>query len=118
MVVYATTRQDRSHGRGDLGDLADEVARQIDGVRADVAENAGPGLCGNEPPGAGISVPGPRLEVAQPEVDHLAELAGLEQLARKPDRRHEAVVESAQVPCAGPLGLLPQPVRLVGRQPE
>ena len=48
----------------------------------------------------------------------LAELAGVDQLAREPHGRHEAVVERAQVLDAGRRDALPDLVALVGVAPE
>ena len=56
-----------------------------------------PRLVGLEAPGVEARVVAPVLEVAAAEVPDLAELAGLDQLARQPHRRHEAVVEAAEV---------------------
>ena len=47
-------------------------------------------------------------------MDDVAELAGLEQLPRKRDRRHKPVVEAAEVLDARPRRLLPDLVRLAG----
>ena len=61
-----------------------------------------------EPASSGVEAPrverrvvGPVLEVAAAEVPDLAELAGLDHLAREADGRHEAVVERAEVLDAG-----------------
>ena len=90
------------HEGGHLGghalDLADEVAGHVDHVRGEVAERAAAGLGGIEAPHAlARGVGAPRLPVGAAEVVHLAELARLEDLARAPHGRHEAVVERAHV---------------------
>ena len=61
-----------------------------------------------EPASLGIEAPrverrivAPVLQVAAAEVADLPQLARLDHLAREPDRRHEAVVERAQVLDAG-----------------
>src|SRR5205085_223804 len=118
VIVDRAAGHDRAHVGRHGDDLADEVAREVDHVRAEVAERAGPGLRGVEAPEAGIRVPAPRLEVTRAEVDDLAELAGVEELAREADGGDEAVVEAAQVADAGALGLLPQLVRLRRGEPE
>ena len=74
-----------------------------------------------EPGGVGVEAPrverrvvAPVLEVAAAEVPHLAELAGLDHLAREPHGRDEAVVERAHVLDARGGDLLPDLVALVG----
>ena len=67
----------------DLVDLADEVAREVDDVRGEVAERARPAAAPVEAPHLGIGV-APVLEVAAAEVADVAELAGVDQLAREP----------------------------------
>ena len=99
---------------GDRRDLADEEAREIDHVRAEVAEGARSRLLGLEAPRGEGRVVAPVLEVAAAEVADLAELAGLDQLAGQPHRRHEAVVEAAQVLDARRRHALPDLVALVG----
>src|SRR5439155_11356578 len=118
VVVHLPAGDDRAHARRDGDDLADEVARQVDDVGAEVAEGAGSGPGGIEPPEGRVRAPAPRLQVAGAEVDDLAELAGLEQLAREPDGGDEAVVEAAHVLYACTLGRSPYFVRLGGAQPE
>ena len=56
----------------------------------------------------------PVLQVAAAEVADLAELAGLDHLAREPHGGDEAVVEAAEVLDAGRLDALPDVVALVG----
>ena len=95
----------RLEGRGVRGhrvDLADEVAGEVDHVRAEVAERARPGGRLVEAPEVGVGG-APLLQVGAAEVVDLAELAGLDHLARQPHRRHEAVVERAHVLDAGGL---------------
>ena len=111
-VVDAPPGQERVDEPGDRGDLADEEAGEVDDVGAEVAERAGAGLVGLEPPGVEARVVAPVLEVAAAEVADLAELAGLDQLPRQPHRRHEAVVEAAEVLDARRLDALPDLVAL------
>ena len=59
------------HGR----DLADEEPREVDHVRAEVAERAGARLVGIEAPRVERRIVAPVLEVAAAEVPDLAELA-------------------------------------------
>src|SRR5205085_11532796 len=101
---------ERRHGR----DLADEVAGEVDDVGAEVAERARAGLVGMEAPGVERRVVAPVLEVAAAEVTDLAQLARLDQLAREAYRRHEAVVERAQVLDARRGDLLPDSMALLG----
>ena len=96
-VVHLAARHERRERRRDRGDLADEVARQVDHVRAEVTERARARLVAAEAPGVG-GRRAPVLEVAAAEVVDLAELARLDQLPGEPHRRHEAVVERAS--CA------------------
>ena len=51
-------------------------------------------------------------------MDDLAELSGLHELAREPDRRDEAVVEAGGVDDSRVLGRAPHRVRLVGCERE
>ena len=60
-----------------------------------------PAASGVEAPRVERRVVAPVLEVAAAEVAHLAELAGLDHLAREPHGRDEAVVEGAHVLDAG-----------------
>ena len=93
-------------------DLADQVAGQVDDVRAEVAERARtrrPSLSKRQSVVVGGA---PLLQVGAAEVGDLAELAGLDDLAGEPDGRHEAVVEGAHVLDAGGLDALPGLVRL------
>ena len=113
-VVDAPAGQEGVHEAGDGRDLADEEARQVDDVRAEVAERARARLVGLEAPGVEARVVAPVLQVAAAEVADLAELAGLDQLAREPHRRHEAVVEAAEVLDARRLDALPDLVALGG----
>ena len=77
-------------------DLADEVAREVDDVRGEVAERARARARRVEAPDL-VGRVAPVLEVAAAEVPEVAELAGLDQLPREPDGRDEAVVERAHV---------------------
>ena len=113
-VVDAPARQEGADEPGDGRDLADEEPRQVDDVGAEVAERAGPRLVRLEAPGVQRGIVAPVLEVAPAEVADLAELAGVDQLARQPHRRHEAVVEAAQVLDAGGRHALPDLVALGG----
>ena len=85
-------------------------------MRAEVAERAGAGLVRLEAPGVEARIVAPVLQVAAAEVADLAELAGVDQLARQPHRGHEAVVEAAEVLDAGRRDALPDLVAL-GRIP-
>ena len=82
-------------------------------MRAEVAECARSRLLGLEAPRGEGRVVAPVLEVAAAEVADLAELAGLDQLAGQPHRRHEAVVEAAQMLDARRGHALPDLVALV-----
>src|SRR5207249_5151182 len=110
-------RLERPRRRRDRLDLADEVAPEVDHVRAEVAERTGAGGGLLEAPDLVVDRP-PLLQVAAAEVVELAELAGLDQLAGEPNRRHEAVVERAHVDDAGRRNALPQVVALVGGAAE
>ena len=92
-------------------------ARSID-VRAEVAERARAGLVRVEAPRVERRIVAPVLEVAAAEMPDLAELAGVDHLAREPDRRHEAVVEGAEMLDAGRRDPPPDLVALVGVAPE
>ena len=76
--VDEARRRSRSRRRG---------TAQVDDVGAEVAERAGAGLVRLEAPGVEARVVAPVLQVAAAEVADLAELAGLDQLARQPHRR-------------------------------
>ena len=114
-VVDLAAGEERLDERRHRRDLADEGPRQVDDVRAEVAERARARLVGVEAPGVERRVVAPVLEVAAAEVPDLAELARLDHLAREPDRRDEAVVERAEVLDAGRRDALPDLVALVGR---
>ena len=118
MVVDVPPGHERANRGRHRRDLADQVAREVDDVRAEVAERAGPGLGRIEAPRALVRIPAPGLEVTRPEMDDVAELSGVEELADEAHGGHEAVVEPAHVHDAGPLGLLPHPVRLLRRETE
>ena len=65
----------------DRVDLADQVAREVDHVRAEVAEGARAGDVLVEPPDhREVGVDDPLLQVAPAEVEDLAELAGVDDL--------------------------------------
>ena len=81
------------HGRR----LAVQEPREVDDVRHQVAECARACGVGIEPPRVERRVVAPVLQVAAAEVADLPELAGVDHLARQPDRRDEPVVERAQV---------------------
>ncbi len=98
-------------------DLADEVAREVDDVGREVAERPRAGGRAVEAPDLGGRV-APVLQVAAAEVTELAELAGVDQLAREAHGRDEAVVERAQVLDAGRRDAAPDLVALVGVAPE
>ncbi len=99
---------------GDGGRLADEVTREVDDVRAEIAERAGTGLLRVEPPARGrLRVDEPRLQVAGAEVADLAKRAVCDQLPRELDGREEAVVEAGHVDDAGALDRRPDRVRLL-----
>ena len=109
---------ERVEEAADLVDLADEVAGEIDHVRAEVAERSrSPPRAASKRQTSSVGV-APVLEVAPAEVPDLAELARLDQLAREAHGRDEAVVERAQVLDAGRRDALPDLVALVGVAPE
>ena len=88
-------------------------------MRADAAERARAGGLPVQPPHLRERRVGdPLLQVAGAEVADPAELARLDQLARQPQRRHEAVVEPAHRRDAGRRHRLPHRVGLVGRAAE
>ena len=93
-VVDLAGREKRVDERGHGGDVADEEAREVDHVGAEVAERARPGRRGVEAPRVERRVVAPVLEVAAAEVADLAELAGLDHLASEAHGRDEAVVEA------------------------
>ena len=95
-------------------DLAHQVAREVDHVRAEVAERARAGGRALEPPDLVVDV-APLLQVAAAEVVDVAQIARLDHLAREPHGRHEAVVEGAHVLDACGCHPLPDVVALVGR---
>ena len=81
-------------------------------MRAQVAERAGPCEPLLEAPDLGVGR-APFLQVAPAEVMDVAEVVGLEHLAREPHRGDEAVVERAHVHDTGRLHPLPDLVRLL-----
>ncbi len=95
-------------GGADGRQLADEEPRQIDDVRAEVANRAGSRLPSVEPPcHAESGVHEPVLQIAGAEVVDASEATFLDDLAHQPDGGHEAVVEAAHVNDAGSRGRLP-----------
>ena len=117
-VVDLATGEEGVDERRDGGDLADEEAGEVDHVGAEVAERARARRGGVEAPRVERRVVAPVLQVAAAEVADLAELAGLDHLAREPHRRDEAVVERAEVLDARRRDPLPDVVALVGVAPE
>ncbi len=116
-VVDVAAGDERLRDRRHLFDLADQVAREVDHVRAEVAERARPREVLLEAPDVALGR-APLLQIGAAEVLDVAELAGLDDLARQPDRRHEAVVERAHVLDAGRLHALPRLVGLGGVAPQ
>ena len=113
-VVDLSAREERVNERRHGGDVADEEAREIDHVGAEVAECTRTGCGGVEAPRVERRVVAPVLEVAAAEVADLAELARLDHLAGETNGGDEAVVEGAEVldPRCG--DTLPDLVALVG----
>src|SRR5205823_13669354 len=99
---------------GDARDLAVEEAREVDDVGHQVAERTRTGLAGIEPPRVERRVVAPVLEIAAPEMTHLAELSSRDHLARQAHGRDEAVVERAPVLDPGGGDLPPDLVALGG----
>jgi hypothetical protein len=97
----------------DRCDLAVQKACEIDHVRAEIAERAGARLGRVEAPRGERRIVSPVLEIAPAEMPDLPELARLDQLTRKADRRHEAVVERAEVLDTGRGDAAPDLVGLV-----
>src|SRR5205823_7011976 len=117
-VVDLPSRHERLHEPGDRGDLAVQEPREIDHVRAEIAERPRAGLVGIEAPRVEARIVGPVLEVAAAEVPDLPELARLDHLPRQADGRHEAVVEPAEVLDARGGDAAPDLVALAGVAPE
>src|SRR5207249_6471804 len=92
-VVDLAAGQERLREAGDGVNLAGEEAREVDDVRAEVAERARAGFVRMEAPGVERRVVAPVLQVAAAEVPDLPELPGVDHLPRQPHRRDEAVVE-------------------------
>ena len=89
--------------RGNGDRLADQVAREVDDVRAEVGHGTDARLRAVEAPGASLVRPqGGRRREARAEVDEVPELACLDQLPRQANCRQEPQVEAAHVdnPCA------------------
>ena len=85
------------HGR----QLTVQEPRQVDGMGHQIAQRAGACHLAVEPPRVECRVVAPVLQVPGAEVADLAQLAGVDHLARQPHCRHEPVVEAAQVLYAG-----------------
>ena len=113
-VVDLAVRQERLREARHCLDLAVEEAREIDDVGHQVAESARAGFLGMEAPRVERDVVAPVLQIAAAEVAYLAELAGLDHLARETDRRHKAIVERAHVLDAGRGDAAPDVVALAG----
>src|SRR5262249_56518522 len=111
VVVDRAAGDDRAHEPGNGGDLANEVAGEVDDVGAEVADRTGPRLGAVETPDAFVGLPAPALQVGGAEVDDVADPARLDDLARPAHRRDEAVVEGAHVLDARPLDLDPLAMR-------
>jgi hypothetical protein len=91
-------RADRRHP-GDL--VAGQVAGQVDDVRAEVAERAGPGPLGLHPPGhRRVRVGEPVLQVDGAEVAQGADAALLDEPPGQGERGDAAVVEAHHRPGA------------------
>src|SRR5438132_3071557 len=95
-VVHLATADERLHDAGDRTDFTDEVAREVDHMRTEVAERARSRLVRIEAPRVERRVVAPVLQVTASEVADLSECALVDQLAREPHRGDEAVVEPAQ----------------------
>ena len=117
-VVHLATAHECLDDAGDRTDLADEIAREVDHVRTEIAERAGSRLVRIEAPRVERRIVAPVLQVTAAEVADLSECALVDQLAREPHRRDEAVVEPAQMLDAGRGDAAPHLVALVGRPPE
>jgi hypothetical protein len=100
-VVDLATRQKRLHERRHRRDISDQVPREVDHVRAQIAERTGSRLAGMEAPGVQGRVVTPVLQVPPAEVADVAEITGVDDLAGEPHGRDEAVVERAQVSDTG-----------------
>src|SRR6266542_3951567 len=117
-VVDPAPAHERLHEAGNRAELADEVAREVDYVRAEIAERTGARLIGIEAPRVERRVVAPVLQVTAAEMAELAECAVVDQLAREAYRRDEAIVEPAQMLDPGRRDAAPHLVALVGRTPE
>src|SRR5919197_3708405 len=95
-VVDLAAGLERRGERGHRFDLAHEVAGEVDDVRGQVAEGAGAGGGLVEAPHL-VGGRAPVLQIRRAEVADLADVAGLDDLARQPHRGDEAVVEGAHV---------------------
>ena len=93
---------ERLEQRADAGEgLPGDVLRQVDDVRADVAERTGAGLVLLQPPRHGRGRVGdPVLQVLGAHVPDVAEPAVGDELAGQRDRRHPAVGEADHRPHA------------------
>src|SRR5258706_2815751 len=84
---------ERLEHAGPLGDLAHQVARQIERVRRDVAQGARPGLGLLEPPHAGkLGIDDPVLQVDAAVVTNGADAALVDDLLGQCDRRNLRVL--------------------------
>src|SRR5207249_8300978 len=100
-VVDLATAHECLDDARDRTEFADEVARQVDDVRTEIAERAGSRLVRIEAPRVERRVVAPVLQVTAAEVAELSECALLDQFPREPYRGDEAIVEPAQVLDAG-----------------
>ena len=87
-------------------------------MRAKIAERAGSRPVRIEAPRVERRIVAPVLQITAAEVADLSERAVVDQLAREPHRRHEAVVEPAQMLDTGRGDAAPHLVAFVGRAPE
>jgi hypothetical protein len=94
------------------------MTRQVDRVRAEVAQRTRAGDGRIEMPVVRRRVPAPGLEISRTEVHDLAELTGLHELAREANGGYEAIVEAGRVNDACVLGGAPHRVCLARRQRE
>src|SRR5439155_3162807 len=117
-VVDPSTAHECLHDAGDRAELADEVAREVDHVRAEIAERAGSRLIRIEAPRVERRVVAPVLQVTAAEMAELSECTLVDQLAREPHRGDEAGVEPAQMLDAVGGNAAPNLVALLGRAPE
>src|SRR5262249_47550794 len=117
-IVDVAAGNKRLDQRAYRRDLADEKAAEVDGVRGEISERARARVRGMKTPGVEHRVTAPVLEVTGAEMADLAELTRPDQVAREPQRRHEAVVETAEMNDARSGDIAPDRERLVGVAPE